>query len=114
WFKRAEAVRHYERGRADMQAAHAFGAIPQSFGSSPPVVLPTIEDTRPRQRSLERINRPEHFTDVERSDPIGDRVIDEHAYGRGKIDAAIGPVESPASLLRFSEALAVYEAEDTE
>jgi len=35
WHKRAEGVRQYERGRADMQMALAFGAVPQHVSTVP-------------------------------------------------------------------------------
>jgi integrase len=41
WLRRAEAVHHYERGRADMQAAFQFGAAPASFWQSRSAVTPT-------------------------------------------------------------------------
>ncbi|GAA4529731.1 hypothetical protein GCM10023174_19720 [Chelativorans composti] len=34
WLRRIENIRHYERGRADMQTAIALGVIPQ--GDRPP------------------------------------------------------------------------------
>src|SRR5690606_39329653 len=36
YLRKAENVRHYERGRADMEAAYKFGAAPASFRQFPP------------------------------------------------------------------------------
>src|SRR5690606_15064377 len=35
WLRRAERIREYERGRADMQAAIALGLVPRGMGSGP-------------------------------------------------------------------------------
>jgi integrase len=103
WFKRAEAVRHYERGRADMQAAHAFGAVPQSFSSSTLASPRTPGDTTPLPRPVEH-----------GSISTGDRRIDKHEQSTGESAKTVEPVEPSAASLRFSEALDAYEIEDLE
>jgi hypothetical protein len=40
YLRKAERVREYERGRADMQAAVRFGVVPDSFQQSQMVVVP--------------------------------------------------------------------------
>ncbi len=46
YLRKAENVRHYERGRADMEAAYKFGAAPASFRQFPsatPLPWPPVE-----------------------------------------------------------------------
>jgi hypothetical protein len=50
WLRRIKNIRHYERGRADMQTVVALGVIPQGFGmglGQPPAGVPPFPSPRP-------------------------------------------------------------------
>jgi integrase len=106
WFRRAEGVRHYERGRADMQAALSFGAVPQSFAS--PAPFETRDTTARHSRSPEPL-RANDATDVRRSISFNGSENGKHERIEDR-----QPPEVPTGSLRFSEALDVYEIEDIE
>lgn len=75
WQQRAEAVKHYERGRSDMHAAMTFGAVPQSFAPATPDRLKNREAANARSRC----GRSEH-----RGDRDGRLVIRGHRDDRRK------------------------------
>jgi integrase len=110
--RKAETVRHYERGRSDMQAALSVGAIPQSFVSAAP--FPGDSARRASLMPLDHANPRITAADTDFSEPPPANMCSSMAQPQAGTNVAREARSTQGRELRFSEALDEYLAEDIE
>jgi len=111
WLRTAEAVRHYERGRADMQAALAFGAVPASFSAAPANPPAWPEPSAVASSGL-AASGEDRAKPIDRPPFVGAEPVKLTPSERSS-DHRADPLPRRETL-RFSEALAAYEKADIE
>ncbi len=130
WLRKIDNHRHYERGRADVEAKLGFAAAPASFRSSAPQMPFAVEHSSPEHSSANmsvqaHLRPPEppwasNDANVENPPALFEGVVPEELFDAEPFvppspapeRSASAPAAATTSPVRMSEALSAYLAYD--